>query len=264
MELVEGESVSQRLRRAGWFEVRDGLELLAQAASGLAEAHAAGLVHRDLKPDNLLLEPVPEPPGFRVRILDFGIVKHLDAAQGTVGQTATGRVFGTPEFMSPEQARGAADLDHRSDVFSLGVCAYLWWTGQLPYTGPNAQAIMIARLTDDALPMSEVRPGRRFPAEVDALVARMLTRDPAARWQSMDAVARAACEALATIAAPPAARPGPDTRPESAVHSPRRRSAPLKGASGVSMATRQTLRVGLAVLAFLLAMWGVAWFLRPV
>jgi serine/threonine-protein kinase len=261
MELVEGESVSQRLRRAGWLEVRDGLELLAQAADGLAEAHAAGLVHRDLKPDNLLLEPVTGGPGFRVRILDFGIVKHLDATQGTVGQTVTGRVFGTPEFMSPEQARGAADLDHRSDIFSLGVCAYLWWSGQLPYTGPNAQAIMIARLTDDALPLSEARPGRRFPAEVDALVARMLAREPANRWPDMASVARAAREALAALEAPRPSRP--PTRPVAPVHPPRRRSTPMAGVSGRAPTPRRVLRIGLAVGAFLLAMWGVAWFLGP-
>ncbi|MCK6575417.1 serine/threonine protein kinase [Myxococcota bacterium] len=261
MELVEGESVSQRLRRAGWFEARDGLELLAQAATGLAEAHEAGLVHRDLKPDNLLLEPVEGSPGFRVRILDFGIVKHLDASLGTVGQTATGRVFGTPEFMSPEQARGAVDLDHRSDIFSLGVCAYLWWTGQLPFSGPNAQAIMIARLTEDALPMSEVRAGRRFPEALDALVARMLARDPAERWPSMEAVARAAREALAHLQTP--AADVPQTRPVTPVAPPRRRSTPGRGVSGPNSTARRTLRVGLVVAAFLLAMWGVAWMLRP-
>ncbi len=260
MELVGGESISRRLIRTGWIEAGEGLELLAQLADGLAEAHAAGLVHRDLKPDNLLIEPAEDAAGFRARILDFGIVKHLDAAQGTVGQTVTGRVFGTPEFMSPEQARGDPDLDHRSDIFSLGICAFLWWTGRLPWEGPNPQAVMLSRLTTDAPPLSEARPGRHFSPAVDALVARMLARSTADRIPSMEAVAAAARAAARQLVEP---ADSTATRPVEATPEPRRPPTPLRLEPSV---TRRLGRVGgyvLLVGAFLAAMWGVAWLLAP-
>ncbi len=269
MEFVDAESLSKRLLHTGWLSTEEGLDLLAQLADGLSEAHNAGLVHRDLKPDNILLQsPPPEAPQGTpalARILDFGIVKYLDASLGTIGQTVEGRVFGTPEYMSPEQARGDVHLDQRSDIFSLGVCAFLWWTGRLPFDGPNAQAVMMARLSQDAPLLSGARPGRRFPPALDALVARMLVRDPAVRLQTMEAVAIEARALLspeasarrkgANGAVPVQAGRVEPTIPRSMPRSPSART----GAAGQWPAVRYALMM----VGFLAAMCAAAWLLRP-
>jgi serine/threonine protein kinase len=179
MELVDGESLTDRVEREGWLDAPTTLRILRQLALGLAEAHALGLVHRDLKPDNIYL--TPGPAGDHVKILDFGIVKYLDAALGTIGQTDTGRVFGTPEYMSPEQARGDPDLDHRSDIFSAGILAFVCLTGRLPWEGADPRAAMVRRLTEDAPRVTAVRRDLEVPAALVDLVARMLARVPADR-----------------------------------------------------------------------------------
>jgi serine/threonine protein kinase len=189
MELVDGESLTDRVEREGWLDAPTTLRILRQLALGLAEAHALGLVHRDLKPDNIYL--TPGPAGDHVKILDFGIVKYLDAALGTIGQTDTGRVFGTPEYMSPEQARGDPDLDHRSDIFSAGILAFVCLTGRLPWEGADPRAAMVRRLTEDAPRVTAVRRDLEVPAALVDLVARMLARVPADRPADMAEVVRA-------------------------------------------------------------------------
>ena len=176
MDLVEGESLTDRIERDGWLSARAALRIIGQLAEGLSEAHAAGLVHRDLKPDNVYLTQGVD--GDHVKVLDFGIVKYLDAALGTVGHTDTGRVFGTPEYMSPEQARGDEDLDQRSDIFSAGILLFLCLTGRLPWEGADPRASMVRRLTDDAPLISAVRPDLTFAPGLVTLCARMLARDP--------------------------------------------------------------------------------------
>ena len=189
MELVDGESLTDRVEREGWLDAPTTLRILRQLALGLDEAHALGLVHRDLKPDNIYL--TPGPAGDHVKILDFGIVKYLDAALGTIGQTDTGRVFGTPEYMSPEQARGDPDLDHRSDIFSAGILAFVCLTGRLPWEGADPRAAMVRRLTEDAPRVTAVRRDLEVPAALVDLVARMLARVPADRPADMAEVVRA-------------------------------------------------------------------------
>jgi len=186
MDLVEGESLTDRIEREGWLSERATLRIIGQLAEGLSEAHAAGLVHRDLKPDNVYLTQGAE--GDHVKILDFGIVKYLDAALGTVGHTDTGRVFGTPEYMSPEQARGDENLDQRSDIFSAGILLFLCLTGRLPWESPDPRASMVRRLTDDAPLISVVRPDLTFAPALVTLCARMLARDPDQRPAEMHEV----------------------------------------------------------------------------
>ena len=261
MELVQGESLSKRLLRAGWFDAAEGLELLAQLAEGVAEAHAAGLVHRDIKPDNVVLEFLPTSPGFRARVLDFGIVKNLDPTNGTVGHTVTGRVFGTPEYMSPEQARGDADLDHRSDIFSLGVCAFVWWTGRLPWEGANPQAMMVARLAKDAPALNEMRPSRPLPAAVGALVAAMLARRADARMSTMETVALAARTAIRAL---DPAIPGVDSPPPTqAVFAATRPATPPRRPGLREDRLRRVGGYTLVAAGFLAAIWAMAWILRP-
>ena len=186
MDLVEGESLRQRLRRSGPLPVDEVLLVLRQLAVGLIEAHDLGLVHRDLKPENLLLSPGPDGR-MVLKVLDFGVVKILDERVGTVGGTETGQIFGTPEFMSPEQVRGATDLDARSDIFSAGVCVFLLLVGRLPYPATTPQGSMLIRLDRDAPHLSQACP-RPFPVGLDYIVARMLARTQDERYPSMTAV----------------------------------------------------------------------------
>jgi serine/threonine-protein kinase len=206
MELVEGESLSQRLARRGALPAGEAVALFGQLARALDEAHALGLVHRDLKPENLLI--VRDGGGETLKVLDFGIVKVLDARIGTVGHTADGAVFGTPEFMSPEQARGAADVDARSDVYSAGLCLFLMLTGRMAFSGTTPQEIMLRRLIVDPPRLGDVRPDLLFPMGLEAVVERLLARRPEDRYAAMG-------EALRDLeaVAPPSIGPVPDTAP---------------------------------------------------
>src|SRR6185503_19571992 len=116
MELLDGEPLDRRLKREGALTLADGLRLLRQVASTLGAAHARGIVHRDIKPDNIYIVRDPEVPGGeRAKVLDFGIAKLLDLPSG--GDTRTAQLIGTPKFMSPEQCRGSGRVDQRSDVY---------------------------------------------------------------------------------------------------------------------------------------------------
>lgn len=186
MDLLGGESVSERLVRKGPFPATLVVPLLRQLCEALTEAHDLGLVHRDLKPDNLQL--VHGPGGLALKVLDFGIVKILDPSIGTVGSTRSGAVFGTPEFMSPEQVRGEPTIDERSDVYSAGICVFVMLTGRLPFEGATPQAVMMARLGREAPSLSEACPERAVPEGLERLVVDMLRRDRDHRLPSMRAV----------------------------------------------------------------------------
>src|SRR5262249_11904490 len=149
-----------------------------QAASGLAAAHAQGLIHRDIKPANLLLENGLA----KVKITDFGLARTAD----DVGLTQQGTVAGTPEYMAPEQARGEA-VDHRADLFSLGSVLYACCTGRPPFRGSSAVAVL-RRVSDQApLPVRAVNP--EVPAWLEGLIARLLAKAPADRFQNAAEVA---------------------------------------------------------------------------
>lgn len=194
MELVLGRSLTQILEEDGALPVPEAVDLLRQLAQGLDEAHELGLVHRDLKPDNLIVSVSGR--GFRrLRILDFGIVKVLDKNIGTVGQTGTDKVFGTLEYMAPEQAQAAKQVDRRADIYAAGVIMFAMLANRLPFSGDNPHAVMIARIRKDAPALSRVVGPGVIPEALEALVARMLARDPAARPQTMSEV-RDALEAL--------------------------------------------------------------------
>ena len=186
MDFIEGESLRQRLRRVGPLPVGEVVLMLRQLAVALEEAHGLGLVHRDLKPENLLIAP-DGAGGFLLKVFDFGVVKILDERVGTVGGTRTGQIFGTPDFMSPEQVRGEPDLDGRSDIFSAGICAYLSLTGRLPFRADTPQAAMIRRLDHDASPLQTWAP-HPLPPGLVHIIGRMLARRCDARYPTMAAV----------------------------------------------------------------------------
>ncbi len=174
MEWLEGESLDRRLGRER-LTIDESVDLARRLASALGAAHARGIVHRDVKPSNvLLLDNALDKP----RLLDFGIAR-VDDAGGSL--TRTGNVLGTPGYMSPEQARGDKRyIDARADVFSLGCVLYECLTGQTPFHGPHAMAVIMKLLSEDAPRVRNVRPD--IPDVVDALVARMLAREPLARF----------------------------------------------------------------------------------
>ncbi len=255
MELVDGRPLNALLRDGGPLPVADAMRLLDDLSAVLVEAHALGLVHRDLKPDNLLVVDAPEGP--RLKVLDFGIVKVLDPAIGTVGGTVTGKVFGTPEYMSPEQARGLPEVDARSDVFSAGLCAFVMLTGRLPFSGRTPQEVMLNRLHTRAPRVSTLRP--TVPAALDTIIDRMLEPAPADRPASM-AAARAALRAAApapvsasdTLPAVPPALAAADTVPAPAAPS----APPTTPAPRSSGPLPRWLGAGAA---FLLVMVALAW-----
>jgi serine/threonine-protein kinase len=180
MEYLEGEDLQSMLERTGPMSVEAACGILEPALQALGAAHAKGIVHRDLKPANIFLcHGAGEPP--TVKLIDFGISK-MSGVAGNTKLTQTGSLLGTPSYMSPEQARGGTDVDHRTDLYAMGVILYQMLTGQLPFRGDNYNALLISVLTEAPKPMRELNAA--IPADVDAMVLKELSKDPAARSQS--------------------------------------------------------------------------------
>ncbi len=199
MELISGESLSSVLNRLGRLSVGRTLDVLEQTGNALQQAHARALVHRDIKPGNLLITP-----GGQVKITDFGIAKVAHEAP----VTRSGMVMGTAQYISPEQAAGR-EASPASDIYSLGVVAYECLAGRLPFHSDNTVAIALAHVRDAPPPLPD-----DVPPPVARLVMTMLAKDPAARYPNGAVLARAAGELRAgggrELAGP---RPHPAPRP---------------------------------------------------
>ncbi|MFO8072388.1 MAG: serine/threonine-protein kinase [Polyangia bacterium] len=180
MEFLEGESLADMLDRTGPIDLGAACGVLEPALLALHAAHSKGIVHRDLKPENIFLAHRQNAPP-KVKLIDFGISKFAQAGSGEK-LTQTGSVMGTPAYMSPEQARGSADLDHRADIYSMGVMMYEMLTGKLPFEGDNFTEMIISILTDPPRPPREVFD--RFPHEAEAVLLKALAKDPAERHQT--------------------------------------------------------------------------------
>ena len=190
MELLHGETLTSRLSRRGRLAPAAAVEIARQIASALEAAHHAGIVHRDLKPDNIfLVSDAAMPSGERVKVLDFGIAK-LAQPETTASSVHTHSmmVFGTPRYMSPEQCRSSANIDHRSDIYSLGCILFELVVGRAPFDGEVGELIAKHQMVAPPTARSE-RP--ELPAALDDLIAKMLAKDPAQRPQTMMAVQRA-------------------------------------------------------------------------
>jgi serine/threonine protein kinase/WD40 repeat protein len=196
MQLVTGKSLQERIDQTGPLAVEEILRIGMQTASGLAAAHAVGLIHRDVKPSNILLENCVE----RVKITDFGLARAVDDAS----LTQSGVVAGTPQYMSPEQARGEA-ADHRADLFSLGSVLYALCTGRPPFRAETTMAVL-RRVSDDT-----PRPIRELNAEIPiwlaAIVDRLHAKNPADRFASATEVADLLGRCIAYLREPTLMKP---------------------------------------------------------
>jgi eukaryotic-like serine/threonine-protein kinase len=176
MPYLEGESLRHRLQRDGRLPVEDAVAILREVAEALAVAHATGVVHRDVKPGNILLQ------GGHAVLSDFGVARALAEARGGRRLTDPGTAVGTPGYMSPEQAVGDSQVDARSDVYALAIVGYEMLTGAPPFTGPTMRAMVAAHLAQIPRPLRELRSD--IPFAVADAIAKALAKDPADRFQS--------------------------------------------------------------------------------
>jgi hypothetical protein len=194
MALIEGESVGDRVKRAGPLPIADARRILREVADALAYAHANGVVHRDIKPDNILLDA----NSGRAMVTDFGIARA--ASDGEARLTATGAAVGTPAYMSPEQCSGDPEIDGRSDLYSLGAVAYQMITGAPPFSGGSTPAIMMKQVMEAAAPVHVARPD--VPKDLAQIVMRLLAKDPERRFADGAALIAVLDGAPLTPAAP--------------------------------------------------------------
>jgi serine/threonine protein kinase/tetratricopeptide (TPR) repeat protein len=191
MQFVVGQSLQERIKRSGPLGLSEILRIGMQIASGLAAAHAQGLIHRDIKPANILLEGSAE----RVKITDFGLARAVD----DVRLTTTGTIVGTPDYMSPEQAYGDS-LDCRSDLFSLGGILYAMSTRRPPFVGDSTVAVLRKVSDDPPRPIRELNPG--VPDWLVAIVDKLMAKDRIARYQTAQEVAELLARHLAELEHP--------------------------------------------------------------
>lgn len=222
MPLVEGESLRAKLARERELPINEAIKLLRDVADALACAHEHGVLHRDIKPDNILVSR------HHALVADFGVAKALSAASGEASGTTEGVALGTPAYMAPEQAAADPHTDHRADLYALGVVGYEMLTGNTPFPGLSGQAALAAHATKPAPPVTEARPS--VPASLATLIMRCLEKHPADRWQSSEEVLQQ-LEAMTT--------PSGGTAPTSAMPARRptrrRRLLPLAGVAVAAM-----------------------------
>ncbi|WP_437604827.1 protein kinase [Sorangium sp. So ce834] len=200
MELLEGEDLKSRMQRLGALPPVEVAAIVAQTAKALGRAHQLGIVHRDVKPDNIFLLDV-EGELF-VKVVDFGVAKRVQGApQGDLGMTSTGSMLGTPLYMSPEQLLSAKHVDFRADLWGLAVVAYHALTGQVPFRGETLGALSVVLHTGIFTPPSAIRP--ELSPAIDAWMKRALALDPAARFASARQLAEALEHAVLGLARTP-------------------------------------------------------------
>jgi serine/threonine protein kinase len=259
MELLVGRDLDRELKVRGKLPVREAVDYLLQAASGIREAHRHGVIHRDLKTSNLFL--VEEPGGRRVKVLDFGLSKIAAA----LSMTATNTSLGTPHYASPEQLRSAKAADARSDIWSLGVITYQLLCGRLPFRGHTAAELIFSIVGSEPPELGLIAP--EVPAGLCAAVARALEKKPERRFQSIDELvlaiapfgstnvaAAASARSFGAGARPDEERPGSTFLDSSQDTPPERRTSRLwTGAALLAAAVLATLAAGLRFGGHLLA-----------
>lgn len=186
MDLIEGATLAEVLKDKGSLPVDYVVSLCIQVCFGLMYAHEKGVVHRDIKPGNIMLvRPEREPAEGTVKIVDFGIAKLMQSEAGEMhALTQTGELFGSPIYMSPEQCKGAA-VDKRSDIYSLGCVVYECLTSTPPFLGDTAMSTMLRRLSEKPASLKEASLGGEFPAALESVVSKMLATNPDDRYQDL-------------------------------------------------------------------------------
>ena len=260
MEFLEGEPLADRLAREGRLPVEEALKVGEQMASALAAAHAQRIVHRDLKPDNVFLLSMTAGHTF-IKVLDFGIAKVHGA---NTQYTRTGQVFGTPDYMSPEQCSGT-EIDGRSDLYSIGCILYELLSGSPPFTHTNAMATMMAHVGEQARPIGQLV---HVPQELEQTIATLMAKKPADRIQTAAELhtllkaLRASVEGSGShpqmTPFSPAAASGPLAMAETAVQEPLRVETAPHGEPGMKMGRKPIAALVLVVALILLAAGGVA------
>jgi len=175
MPYVEGESLRERLAQHGELPVHDAVRILSEVVDALAHAHQHGVVHRDIKPDNILLS------GRHALVMDFGVAKAVSEASGRQKLTTAGVALGTPAYMAPEQAAADPHLDHRVDIYAVGALGYELLTGRPPFTGLTAQEVLAAHVTQAPESVEKRRAG--LPPALTQVLMRCLASDPPAAWR---------------------------------------------------------------------------------
>jgi len=189
MEFLRGEPLQARLARLGRLPIDQAIGIIRQVASAVGAAHRAGVVHRDLKPDNIFLVPDPEVPGGeRAKVLDFGIAKLADTEGGPSLKTRTGAVMGTPTYMAPEQCRGAGSVDHRADTYAIGCICFELLVGRPPFLADGVGEMIAAHLTTPPPSPRALNPS--IPPQIAAVICRLLEKDPDRRFQSLEELRR--------------------------------------------------------------------------
>jgi len=272
MELLSGESLQQRIDRAGPLPLRETVTILAQCCRALSRAHSMGIVHRDIKPDNIFLARSADEDGEVVKLLDFGVAKVAMGA-GTDGDqsvTKTGSVLGTPLYMSPEQARGLKTVDHRTDIYSLGLVAYTMLTGRDAFEGESFGDILIKICVE---PLPHLSAKANVPPLMDRWFEHVCARDLLERCASAQNLIDTLRQASGVSASGArAAEPMPiaETITDLPAAPPRFAiSAPSVANASMSMSAAGTPRrpvglvVGLALGGLLLALGAIAFFVWP-
>jgi len=201
MEYLEGRSLGDLIGERGSLDLDSAVAIVDQVLLALEAAHKAGVVHRDLKPDNIFIARGPRG-GEEIKLLDFGISKFQAAGPEDIQLTRTGAVLGTPYYMSPEQADGAREVDHRTDLWAMGVILYEALIGAVPFRGQTYNQVIVQLMMKDPVPPRVARPD--LPEALEAVILRALEKDPAKRWATAAELREALRSCLPRLAQPEA------------------------------------------------------------
>jgi len=195
MPYVSGDTLRERIEKEGALPIPEAVRLLREIADALARAHKAGVIHRDIKPENVLIEER------HALVSDFGVAKALSEATDSVltGRSTAGFTIGTPAYMAPEQAAGDPGIDHRADIYALGIVAYEMLTGDVPFDAPTPQGMLAAQVSVEPALLRTRR--LDVPPMLEALVMKCLIKDPDKRFQRADEILEA-LEAMGTPSLP--------------------------------------------------------------
>ena len=210
MEYLEGRTLASILAKDGMLDVMRALHVGAQIASALSAAHDAGVIHRDVKPDNIMLMKRLGDPDF-VKVLDFGLAKMFSAQNASAVKTAAGVLLGTPQYMSPEACESKSGIDHRTDIYALGVLLFQMTTGKLPFDGESMGEVLVKQVT--ALPPAPRGLNPAIPPSVEQVLLRCLAKAPGARFPTMHSLREALLDPEAYLGASPPIAPARSVAP---------------------------------------------------